>query len=220
LLARNRESQDVALQYVEAVDKLTSKLVKERMEEAGKLTDKETNQLKKKARRDALNELPIPEMLRGLEEIQIEGVAAGLTEDIQALEDLPDALKQRALYAKKGQLLHSLVLEGEYTENGFLHRLFKRTGEKGVDRTVVIDRINEALGTQIFNFVRVVQSEGDLPLNLRDNSSDFTSGVRAVTFNHEVWLIADNISEDRIVPVALHGEEVLSETLNAGRGFG
>jgi len=216
LLARNRESQDVALQYVEAVDKLTSKLVKERMEEAGKLTDKETNQLKKKARRDALNELPIPEMLRGLEEIQIEGVAAGLTEDIQALEDLPDALKQRALYAKKGQLLHSLVLEGEYTENGFLHRLFKRTGEKGVDRTVVIDRINEALGTQIFNFVRVVQSEGDLPLNLRDNSSDFTSGVRAVTFNHEVWLIADNISEDRIVPVALH--EIGSHGMQAVMG--
>ena len=116
----------------------------------------------------------------------------------------------------KTRLLHSIVLEGEYTENGLLHILSKKTDDKGSTRAAVVDRLNEAFGRQIFSFVHVIQSEADLPLNLRTNPEKYTSGVRAVTFNHEIWMVADNIPENRIVPVALH--EIGSHGMQAVMG--
>ena len=104
------------------------------------------------------------------------------------------------------EVLNSLVLEGEYTSLGFPHLLIAKKDEPGSTRDAIMDRLSEAFGRQIFQTVRVVQSYNDLPLSFKNarGEADVIDLIRAVTYNSEIWLVADNISEDRIVAVVLH----------------
>ena len=97
------------------------------------------------------------------------------------------------------EILKSLVLEGEYTEGAMPHLILAKDNLGGSTREEVMERVQEAFGRQVLNIVRVVQSQDQLPINLR-----VEDGVRGITSRSQIWLVADNLPDNRIVPVVLH----------------
>jgi hypothetical protein len=110
--------------------------------------------------------------------------------------DLERALPQGAKF--------SLVLESEYSEDGTIHFLFAEKGEKGSSRSEIVDALGEAFGRQVFQFLRVVQTESDLPIDIRLSRIAYKSPIRGVSYNNQIWLVADNLPVDRAVAVGLH----------------
>ena len=98
----------------------------------------------------------------------------------------------------------SLVLESEYSDDGTLHFLFAEKGEKGSSRSDVVDALGEAFGRQVFQFMRVVQTEAELPIDIRLNRIGYEAPIRGVSYNNQIWLVADNLPVDRAVAVGLH----------------
>ena len=84
------------------------------------------------------------------------------------------------------------------------HTLTAEEDEGGSSLADVEGRLNEAFGVQVFNFVHVVQSMEDLPLDYQMNRINYDTKMRAVTYNTEIYMVADNIPMDRVIPVAIH----------------
>ena len=93
----------------------------------------------------------------------------------------------------------SIITENETTEGEFPQRLVAKTKEKGLTGEELFDALHLHFGPGIFNTVKIVDHQGQLPPTINTNES-----VRAVTHNNTVWMVAENIAPDRVVPVALH----------------
>ena len=100
--------------------------------------------------------------------------------------------------------LHSYVLDSSYTDGAFPHTLSAEENEGGSSRESVVDRLNEAFGREVFNYIHVVQSFEDLPLDYRLNRIGYDTKIRGVTYNTQIYLVADNLPMDRVVPVSIH----------------
>ena len=114
-------------------------------------------------------------------------------------------LKQEQLTsAPSGTQLYSLALTSETSDDGTTHVIYAEEGEGGSTVAEVSDTLAEAFGRQIFQFVRVVQSAHELPVDVQLNRMGFETDVRGVSFNNQIWLVADDLPANRVVPVALH----------------
>ena len=95
-------------------------------------------------------------------------------------------------------------LKGIFTEGSFPHTLTSEQNEGGSSRAEVVDILNEAYGRQIFNMITVVQSVDDLPLKYKIGYEKEDRNIRAVTYSNQIYMVADNLPLNRIVPVSIH----------------
>jgi len=102
----------------------------------------------------------------------------------------------------EGEFMTSLAFDTVY-EDGYLpQQLVTSKEEVGSTVEEVIITLQDAYGPGIFNVVTVVENQTELPVGI--NQPPEGKRIRAVAFNNKVWMVADNISSERIVPVAMH----------------
>ena len=101
-----------------------------------------------------------------------------------------------------GEFMTSLAFDTVYEEGYLPQQLVSSKEEVGSTVEEVIIALQDAYGPGIFNVVTVVESQTELPVGI--NQPPEGKRIRAVAFNNKVWIVADNISSERIVPVAMH----------------
>ena len=118
--------------------------------------------------------------------------------------------KPKGKIYKKGdtEFLYSLVLESQESADGTTHVVLAGKEEGGSTVAEVTNALVEAYGNQVLKYVTVVQSVDQLPVDVRLNRENYDSAVRAVSFSNQessgVYMVADNLPLDRVIPVALH----------------
>lgn len=81
----------------------------------------------------------------------------------------------------------------------------RQTDEKSVSQDEIISQLAEAFGRQIFRTVAVVKTFQELPQHIQDEvEANYQDRPRAVTYNQTVYLIAENLTKERVIPVTLH----------------
>jgi hypothetical protein len=81
----------------------------------------------------------------------------------------------------------------------------RQTDEKSVSQDEIVSQLGEAFGRQIFRTVAVVKTFQELPQHIQDEvEANYQDRPRAVTYNQTVYLIAENLPKDRVIPVTLH----------------
>ena len=81
----------------------------------------------------------------------------------------------------------------------------RQTDEKSVSQDEIVSQLGEAFGRQIFRTVAVVKTFQELPQHIQDEvEANYQDRPRAVTYNQTVYLIAENLTKERVIPVTLH----------------
>jgi hypothetical protein len=81
----------------------------------------------------------------------------------------------------------------------------RQKDEKSVSQDEIVSQLGEAFGRQIFRTVAVVKTFQELPQHIQDEvEANYQDRPRAVTYNQTVYLIAENLPKDRVIPVTLH----------------
>tara|TARA_R110002020_G_scaffold8827_2_gene35540 strand:+ start:10 stop:7437 length:7428 start_codon:yes stop_codon:yes gene_type:complete len=95
----------------------------------------------------------------------------------------------------------SIALESSFQDSGLMPQyVIADAEETGMSVDALMERMSEAFGNRALNFIHVVKSQDQLPTNLQDSSKR----IRAVAFNTDVWFVADNITDSRVIPLVLH----------------
>jgi len=95
----------------------------------------------------------------------------------------------------------SIALESSFQDSGLMPQyIIADAEETGIGVDALMKRMSEAFGKRALNFIHVVKSQDQLPTHLQDSSKR----IRAVAFNTDVWFVADNITESRVIPLVLH----------------
>jgi len=122
------------------------------------------------------------------------------------IDDLYDAEYQDRVDSDYGynpddaESFYSLYFdENETTDGGFPQRLIGSEREGGTTPEELFNILGASFGEGIFNIVKIVGNQGELPPNINTDSP-----VRAVAYNHRVWLVADRIPAHRVVPILMH----------------
>ena len=95
---------------------------------------------------------------------------------------------------------YSLIQESQYDEEGINRVVSERKERKGSTVEEVFNKLRSAFGPGIFNIISIVETQADLPVGLNVGEGY----IRGVAYNNQVWLVADNIPDHKIIPVAMH----------------
>jgi hypothetical protein len=96
--------------------------------------------------------------------------------------------------------MHSLIQESQYDEEGISRVVSERKERKGSTVEAVFNKLRDAFGPGIFNIISIVETQADLPVGLNIGEGY----IRGVAYNNQVWLVADNVPDHKIIPVAMH----------------
>ena len=96
---------------------------------------------------------------------------------------ISDLKREQLTDAPSGTQLYSLALTSETSDDGTVHIIYAEEGEGGSTVAEVSDTLAQAFGRQIFQFVRVVQSAHQLPVDVQLNRIGFETDVRGVSFS-------------------------------------
>ena len=94
----------------------------------------------------------------------------------------------------------SLIQESQYDEEGIDRVVSERKERKGSTVASVFNKLRDAFGPGIFNIISIVETQADLPVGLNTDEGY----IRGVAYNNQVWLVADNLPDHKIIPVAMH----------------
>jgi hypothetical protein len=99
-----------------------------------------------------------------------------------------------------GEPMNSLIQESQYDEEGISRVVSERKERKGSTVEAVFNKLRDAFGPGIFNIISIVETQADLPVGLNTDEGY----IRGVAYNNQVWLVADNVPDHKIIPVAMH----------------